>query len=709
MGPFLNSIRSSLLGAPCADSSLPLTPSTAASTPASSVSSSPFFAPSSKTPILSSTTVTPGGTRRLRRRKDKAEAKSTVPGATFNLINGIVGAGIVGIPFAVKEAGLVSGIGMIVLSALLTVKSLRLLIETAKHIDVQSYETLLEAAFGRFGFYFISLAMLCNAYGAMVSYLMIIKETLPTLLGYAPEDVDMARVVLTASTLLVIFPLSLQRDMAALAATSIVSVCFDLVMVAIVVVVSPVPERVEAAGGVAAVISHSTIHWDTFFVGVGVLSFAFVCQHASFIIAGSLDRPTKQRWGMVTGNALTFCGCLAVVCGTVGYLGFLDQTDGNILNNLGEGPYAYAAGPSTHRLAMLARGLMCTCMFLVYPIESFVARHVLIVLFFRGRRAHEGDDHSVLARRDRRLALTLVLYLLALTPALTLESLGPVLAISGSLGGSSLSYIGPGAVYLAVHGQEFRDMVKKRWNMGGNGGEGGDDEDDGPPSAARVDGILNKFLWYLTFMPLWCGIASIGLHYLAKHEEEEALKSPHIGRLGKVVHHHKAPGQVPRSARGGGGGGRGGPRILPPTIPGAGTAGGGGGARRSSDYDSADDETADGGEKAPLMSRSDSMPRTAAGGSSHIAIQYGAAATATGGVSGSGRQEVMTDMGNRGIAAAIAAKNAAAADGKGGADEEVEDDPQDDPPTLYDYSVAIFLFVFGLIAATAGTIATLMP
>ena len=483
----------------------------------------------------------------------------------------------------------------------------------------------------------------------------------------------------------------MQRDMAALAKTSIVSVCFDLIMVVIVVIISPVRQSVAANGGLISVVQHSTMHWDTFFVGVGVLSFAFVCQHASFIIAGSLDRPTKQRWGMVTGNALAFCGCLAVLCGTIGYLGFMDQTDGNILNNLGEGPYG--SDERTQKLAMLARGLMCTCMFFVYPIESFVARHVLIVLFFKGRKAHEGDDHAVLARKDRRLALTLVLYLLALTPALTLESLGPVLTISGSLGGSSLSYIGPGAVYLAVHGQEFRDMVKQRWNMSADNTE---EEDDGPPSATRVDGILNKLLWYLTFMPLWCGIASIGLHYLAKHEEEEALKSPHISRLGKVVHHHKAPGQVPRSARVGAGGG---PRILPPTIPGAGTAGG-----RSSD---ALDEIGD-GEKAPLMARSDSMPKTAVGGSSHIAIQYGAAATATGGVSGSGKQEVMTDMGNRGIAAAIAAKNAAA-DGKGGEDEDVEDDPQDDPPTLYDYSVAIFLFVFGLIAATAGTITTLMP
>jgi len=667
----LSSIRRVLTGGTPDDlNDLPMTPSTAASsTPGSNSISSPFFAPSAQTPVIASTTVTPGGTKRLRRRKDKAETKSTVTGASFNLINGIVGAGIVGIPFAVKEAGLISGVVMIVMCAFLTVKSLRLLIETAKHVDVQSYETLLEASFGKFGFYFISIAMLCNAYGAMVSYLMIVKETLPSLLGYDDDDEYMGRVTLTVSTLLIIFPLSMQRDMAALAKTSIISVCFDLIMVAVVIIVSPVKQSVAAAGGLAEVVSNSTFRPDTFFVGVGVLSFAFVCQHASFIIAGSLERPTKERWGMVTGNALTFCGCLATLCGAIGYLGFLDDTDGNILNNLGSSKYADA---STQHLAMLARGLMCTCMFFVYPIESFVARHVMIVLFFKGRKAHEGDDHAILARKDRRMALTLFLYLLALAPALFVKSLGPVLAISGSLGGSSLSYIGPGAAYLAVHGEEFLDMVRKRWNMSDDVGEGE------RPSAAHLSNIFNKLLWYVTFMPLWCSIAAIGIHFLAKHEEEEALKSPHIGRLGKIVHHHPKGGkQLPQKHT-----------LHPPVVPGAGRRGSAG----------FDDDGGEGGENAPLI-RADSMPRTMKGGTSHLQGPYGAAAAPS---------HVGTGIrGNREIAAAIAAKNAGGRDD--GMDEDGEDDPQDDPPTFLDYSIAIFLFVFGIIAATAGMVSTLMP
>ena len=93
--------------------------------------SSPFFAPS--TPSVVVVQQTPGGTRRQVRQKEKVEEhKSTILGCTANLINAIVGSGIVGIPFAVREAGFVAGIFLIILCAILTEKSLRLLVATAK-------------------------------------------------------------------------------------------------------------------------------------------------------------------------------------------------------------------------------------------------------------------------------------------------------------------------------------------------------------------------------------------------------------------------------------------------------------------------------------------------------------------------------------------------------------------------------------------------
>lgn len=55
-----------------------------------------------------------------------------------------------------------------------------------------------------------------------------------------------------------------------------------------------------------------------------------VCQHSAFIVAGSLERPTKKRWAQATSRALILCGVLELLCGITGYLAFLDETEGKI-------------------------------------------------------------------------------------------------------------------------------------------------------------------------------------------------------------------------------------------------------------------------------------------------------------------------------------------------------------------------------------------
>jgi sodium-coupled neutral amino acid transporter 11 len=52
------------------------------------------------------------------------EHKATVVGTSANLINAIIGAGIAGIPFALRETGMVTGLFLVILCAVLTLKSL---------------------------------------------------------------------------------------------------------------------------------------------------------------------------------------------------------------------------------------------------------------------------------------------------------------------------------------------------------------------------------------------------------------------------------------------------------------------------------------------------------------------------------------------------------------------------------------------------------
>ena len=371
-----------------------------------SVERSPFFRPTDPHQLQPQQIRTPGGTTaiRLQKKHVEEEHKSGILGTSANLVVSIVGAGIVGVPYAMKQTGLLAGLLMTILSAAACDKSLRLLIETAKHIDVPSYETLFEACFEPRGFQTMCATMFIMSYGAMISYLMIIKDMLAGLIGIDPDDEPMRRAVLVVSTLLVALPLSSQRDMADLAKTSRISVTCYLCIVSFVVICSPVKASVQANGGWNHTITETMIRPDTFFVGFGVLTFAFVCQHSAFILAGSLERPTRARWARVTALSLMFSGTLAVLCGVFGYLGFLDHTDGNILVN-----FENVHHPLLQQANQVARAMLLTCMFFVYPMDAFVLRHVSMVLVFKGRAAHEGVDHVVLARTDRRVLLRLAL------------------------------------------------------------------------------------------------------------------------------------------------------------------------------------------------------------------------------------------------------------------------------------------------------------
>ena len=88
--------------------------------------------------------------------------------------------------------------------------------------------------------------------------------------------------------------------MADLSKTSRISVLLDILLVAIVARYSPTSESIADAGGIITIISRSTFRPRTCFVGLGVISFAFSCQHSCLIIAGSLEKPTRERWGKVT-------------------------------------------------------------------------------------------------------------------------------------------------------------------------------------------------------------------------------------------------------------------------------------------------------------------------------------------------------------------------------------------------------------------------
>ena len=645
---------------------------------------SPFFRPSSSQPTHRIVIVqqrTPGGKHKRTIQKQESiesEKKSTVLGTASNLVNAIVGAGIVGIPFAVRQCGFVSGIVLIIVCAFVTEKSLRLLINTAKHIHVPTYETLAEACFGSIGFRFVALNMFFTAFGAMISYLMIVKQTFGTLLLGTEDDIlanraialdttYMRRAILLIISITIMLPIACKRDMADLAQTSRFNVIVDTLLVGLVAFTSPIWYNKNSEGvddssiasdrsGMATVETDWFFRGDTIFVGLGVLSFAYVCQHSAFIIAGSLERPTSKRWSNVTTTALILCGILNLICGILGYLGYREETQGNILENLGR----------NNLPANIARAMLGMTMLFVYPVESFVTRHVCVVLLFSGRSAHEGNDAHILSRADRRIGLTTALYILAVIPAVLTNDLGPVLAITGTVGGSCLSYLGPGVIYLGVHGERFLSLARQAFGRRNEASEehsvtqsnensadettplvvGGDATNiitSENQDAVEVVGVWNHILWYLIGMPLWCAIARSGKVQLQEHITEMTMKSPHPIRIGDVEYK----------------------RVAIPL-----------------NRDDNEDEESFLGDHLNKMVRDQSMPHL-----SNLITTSGSAGTLM-----NINQQIGQGLLEQQKKISV----------KRSTEEIVEADPQELPPSWHDFYVAIFLIILGFIALFAG-------
>jgi sodium-coupled neutral amino acid transporter 11 len=196
-----------------------------------------------------------------------------------------------------------------------------------------------------------------------------------------------------------------------------------------------------------------------------------------------------------------------------------------------------------------ARALLAVTMFLTYPRESLVARHVLVRLIYGGNIDGEVDDdggpHMYLGCLERRHVLTLGLYVMTLIPAFFFDDLGPVLSITGSLGGSCLSYIAPGMVYLGVNGDFFLEYIGKK--LDDHRKKKGKDEVAAGielPVAGDAGQIMQTqevayepegskpLWWYPLLMPMWCSLASTGRsamkERLVQEEEQfgQGLESP---------------------------------------------------------------------------------------------------------------------------------------------------------------------------------------
>ncbi|NWH80714.1 AVT2 protein, partial [Piaya cayana] len=352
--------------------------------------------------------------------------------AGFNIINSIIGSGL---PYSMKEAGFPLGVLLLFVVACITDYSIILLIKGGNLSNTKSYQELVRKTYGLVGYLILSTLQFLYPFIAMISYNIITGDTLTKVFlripGVAPGSVFADRhFIILLTTIIFTLPISLYRDIAKLGKVSLSSLILNIVILVIVMVrtvtFSPQVPKSEDAWIFAK---------PNALQAVGVMSFAFICNHNSFLVYESLKEPTLKNWSRVTHASVSFAAVISVVFAACGYMTFTGYTEGDIFEN-------YCRDDN---LATFGRFCYGVTVILTFPLECFVTREVIANVFFHGNLSTVFH-----------IIVTVVIVAVATGISLAYDCLGIVLELNGVLSAAPLVFIIPTACYLR--------LSKERWN-----------------------------------------------------------------------------------------------------------------------------------------------------------------------------------------------------------------------------------------------------
>ncbi|XP_054978300.1 putative sodium-coupled neutral amino acid transporter 11 isoform X1 [Sorex araneus] len=353
--------------------------------------------------------------------------------AVFNVVNSIIGSGIIGLPYSVKQAGFPLGILLLFWVSYVTDFSLVLLIKGGTLSGTDTYQSLVNKTFGFPGYLFLSILQFLYPFIAMISYNIITGDILSKVFQRIPE-VDPENIftgrhfIIVLTTVTFTLPLSLYRDIAKLGKISLISTLLTTLILGIVM---------TRAVSLGPYIFFSRPKTEDAWVfakpnaiqAVGVMSFAFICHHNCFLVYGSLEDPSVAKWSRIIHVSTAISLFICILFATCGYLTFTGFTQGDLFEN-------YCRNDD---LVTFGRFCYGVTIILTYPIECFVTREVIANVFFNGNLSLVF--HTI---------ITVVIITVATVVSLLIDCLGIVLELNGVLCATPLIFIIPSACYLKL-------------------------------------------------------------------------------------------------------------------------------------------------------------------------------------------------------------------------------------------------------------------
>ncbi|CAO3639904.1 unnamed protein product [Cunninghamella echinulata] len=265
---------------------------------------------------------------------DRSQAGSSYL-AYANIVCVIVGTGMLGLPYALRQGGWF-GLFILFLAWFMSTYTAIILIKCLYVVGnkrLLNYKDIATASFGIIGgwvsFFFNAWVTL----GAPILYMVLSGDNLNTLCKGTPAELDVNRWRII-SCAIIAGPFIIVKNMKEVALMSIFGVVATVIVVVIVLVVACV-DQAHFTQEMFQKVQHAPVIWDQFPVALATISFSF----GGNIVYPHVEASMKNRnaWPKVCAAGLGTCALMYFLIAIPGYYIFGDKVESPIYDSISDG------------------------------------------------------------------------------------------------------------------------------------------------------------------------------------------------------------------------------------------------------------------------------------------------------------------------------------------------------------------------------------
>uniref|UniRef100_A0A3Q0SYT4 Solute carrier family 38 member 3a n=1 Tax=Amphilophus citrinellus TaxID=61819 RepID=A0A3Q0SYT4_AMPCI len=359
------------------------------------------------------------------------EGKTSFGMSVFNLGNAIMGSGILGLAYAMANAGVVLFLLLLTVVAVLSSYSIHLLLKSSGIVGIRAYEQLGYRAFGTPGKMAAGIAITLQNIGAMSSYLYIVKYELPLVIqAFLRVDKPAGEWYLNGNYLVIIvsiaiiLPLALMKQLGYLGYTSGFSLSC---MVFFLIAVSPL-----ILGILTCKLKITSLLLSTAYT-IPILAFAFVCHPEVLPIYTELRNATKKKMQHVANISIAIMYIMYFLAALFGYLTFYGEVEAELL-------HTYSRIDSYDTLILCVRVAVLTAVTLTVPIVLFPVRRAIQQMAFPNKTFYW----------PRHIAIAFVLLLFINLLVIFAPNILGIFGVIGATSAPCLIFIFPAVFYIRI-------------------------------------------------------------------------------------------------------------------------------------------------------------------------------------------------------------------------------------------------------------------